>query len=635
MTRSGGQLVLPSRVRRWTKTEVTIVAAVYLALSTLLWWNVWSTGPASNASCACGDPGLAMWSFSSVAQSIVHLHNPFFTTQLFSPSGFNLLDNTTVIALGTIFAPLTLIFGPVFAVNTALLVVPVATALATYAALRYWVLWRPAMFVGGLLYGFSPFVVSNQLPYGHLNLAFLAIPPLVLLCLRQIICTRQGSALKWGIYLGILLVIEFFVSTEVLAITVLTSAVGMSIVAIWKLLIDRSITPQNLRYAFKSFVMAGAICAVLLAYPAWFALFGPQHISGLAWTGIPIAGNSWRNFFFTKPLASYALPTPQELSLAGYFGPSGPPDPYISFGVPIFLALSALAWFKDRFIWFLIVLFIAVSTLSLGILWLPFGAEGPTWLPWQIFANKPIFENISPDHLSVIGDLCIAVAVGLILDRIRWHSFGSKPVEREDNQVCLEPKSDPKPNIRSKPKSATIRSAVAIGASAIVIVPLILSYSLPFVTRKVTQPAWFANAGRNLPSNSVLLVMPFPNSGLSQAMAWQGIDGMSFSIAGGYGFAPGPNGHALHTGAPASAVRILSDMSYGIASEPMMNQLTIRTIRSAIAKWRISEIVLTGQGRDPEFQKRFFTVVTGEPAHRTQGVLLWTHILRGKHFRTR
>ena len=68
-------------------SRVHAAFAIYLALSVVLWWNVWSTHPAGVTTCACGDASLFLWFLEWPAYAIAHGHNPFYSTALFHPDG--------------------------------------------------------------------------------------------------------------------------------------------------------------------------------------------------------------------------------------------------------------------------------------------------------------------------------------------------------------------------------------------------------------------------------------------------------------------------------------------------------------------------------------------------------------------
>ena len=167
-TRSG-----PVPVHRWR--SLTLAGIAYLALSSFIWSNLWSH-PTSETICGCGDPSLFDSFIEWPAYAIAHGLNPFHTTALHYPGGVNLLANTSVLAIGVVLAPITWLFGPIATLNVALTLAPAISALSMFVLLRRWVSWTPAAFIGGLFYGFSPFILV-ALSWAHLMLGMAAIPP--------------------------------------------------------------------------------------------------------------------------------------------------------------------------------------------------------------------------------------------------------------------------------------------------------------------------------------------------------------------------------------------------------------------------------------------------------------------------
>src|SRR5271157_1525527 len=193
------------------------VAAVYLALGVGLWVRAWAEGASTHTLCGCGDPALFLWFFQWPATALAHGENPFYSTAMFHPTGVNLLAQTSVMGLSLPLVPVTWIWGPVASLNVAATVTPALTAFSAFVVLRRWAPWTPAAFVGGLLYGFSPFVLTN-LEFAHLMTAALMLLPLVLAVLDEILIRQRHGALGGGLLLGLLLFAQFFLSSEVLAI---------------------------------------------------------------------------------------------------------------------------------------------------------------------------------------------------------------------------------------------------------------------------------------------------------------------------------------------------------------------------------------------------------------------------------
>src|ERR1700722_10970406 len=209
----------PSVAPRWRPWMTLLAAgALYLALGFVLWVHAWVEGASTHTLCGCGDPALFLWFFQWPATALAHGQNPFFSSALFHPSGINLLAQTSVTGLSVPLVPVTWIWGPVASLNVASTITPALTAFTAFVVIRRWAPWTPAAFVGGLLYGFSPFVLSN-LEFAHLMTAALMLLPLILGVLDEILVRQRHGALPAGILLALLLFAQFFLSSELLAIT--------------------------------------------------------------------------------------------------------------------------------------------------------------------------------------------------------------------------------------------------------------------------------------------------------------------------------------------------------------------------------------------------------------------------------
>lgn len=99
--------------------------------------------------------------------------------------GMNVLTNAGSPLLAFIFSPVTWLFGPVAAFNLASTVALPLSATACYVLIRRFTHWRPAAFIGGLLYGFSPQELAHA--GSHLNLSFAPLVPLILLALYELV----------------------------------------------------------------------------------------------------------------------------------------------------------------------------------------------------------------------------------------------------------------------------------------------------------------------------------------------------------------------------------------------------------------------------------------------------------------
>jgi hypothetical protein len=210
-----------------------LAGAGYLALAVLLWWHVWTGHPTSTTTCGCGDSSLFTWFIEWPAYAIAHGLNPFYSTAVGYPGGVNLPANTSVLAIGVVLAPVTWLFGPVASMNVALTLAPTLSALSMLVLVRRWVAWSPAAFFAGLLYGFSPFVLMS-LTDAHLMLGMAVIPPLIVLCLDELLFRRKRSPVLTGVVLGLLVAVQFFIGSEVLIIMAIVVVIGVAVVAVWE-----------------------------------------------------------------------------------------------------------------------------------------------------------------------------------------------------------------------------------------------------------------------------------------------------------------------------------------------------------------------------------------------------------------
>jgi hypothetical protein len=143
----------------------------------------------------------------------------FFTTWQNAPIGLNAGVNISMLGLGVLLSPVTSVFRPIVAWNVLETAALVASATSMCLVMRRWTEWWPAAFTGGLLYGFSVYeTVSVQ----HLNVSFVALPPLFFLLLHELLVRQRWPAVRTGMLLGMLCGFQYLVSSEILASMVIS-----------------------------------------------------------------------------------------------------------------------------------------------------------------------------------------------------------------------------------------------------------------------------------------------------------------------------------------------------------------------------------------------------------------------------
>jgi hypothetical protein len=245
---------------------LAVAGLLYLALGFILWIHAWAQGASTNTLCGCGDPALFLWFFQWPATALSHGQNPFFSTALFHPHGINLLAQTSVTGLSLPLVPVTWIWGPVASLNVASTIAPALTAFTAFVVIRRWVRWTPAAFVGGLLYGFSPFVLTS-LEFAHLMTAALMLLPLVLAVLDEILVRQRHSSLWSGVLLAVLLFAQFFLSSELLAIVAVVLVICVVALVAGALVTKPAEVRARAPHAAKALGVGLGLGLVLLAWP--------------------------------------------------------------------------------------------------------------------------------------------------------------------------------------------------------------------------------------------------------------------------------------------------------------------------------------------------------------------------------
>ncbi len=603
--------------RRWP--ALLIAASAYLALSAFIWSNVWSH-PTSDTICGCGDPSLFDSFIEWAAYAIAHGLNPFYTTALHYPGGVNMLANTSVLAIGVVLAPITWLFGPIATLNVASTLAPFLTALSMFVLLRRWVSWTPAAFIGGLFYGFSPFIMV-ALSWNHLMLGMAAVPPLILVCLDELLFRQQHRPLAIGVILGLLVAVQFFVGSEILLLLAITVGIGILLVVLWSGWRSPDALRDHARHVMAGLSAAAVTAIALLAYPVWFALAGPAHFSGPVWpatggsNGVATSGTSLKHFVLSAPSDSVA--SHLDHIIGGYQGPILS-DQYFGIGVVVVLIGGCIVWRRDRRLWLFGTITLISVVLSLGVV-------NGLWLPWRLLANLPLVEDIYPYRIVFIVYLAVAVMLALIID----HAY--QAVNRRRQRAA--PNRGPEyvgGLLTHLPRWGGAAVGVILGAIAVVPPAIYLAQSVPITTRAVNLPDWFRTIAPHLSAGQVLLVIP-ARSGTSGSndtpMTWQAVDGMNYSIVG----VGGPSGVPQRAGKERDGAAVIARVSAFTPTPTVIAPGDIAAVRQALAGWGVTKVVIPDQTDLPTYDQvtsvtvaaELITAATGERPDHQENAWVW------------
>ncbi len=588
-----------------------VAAVIYLGAGVAMWWQVWTGHPTSTMVCGCGDPSSFVWFLAWPAYAISHGHSLFLTTRVHVPAGINLLDNTSVLALGVPLAPVTWLFGPVASLNVALTAAPVTSALAAYGTLRRGLrLGWLAAFLGGLAFGFSPFVLRND-AINHLQASFLALVPLIFWSCYELAVAQRGKWHRWGLLLGVLIVVQYFIGPEMLTVTTFTVGVVLLLASL-AALSRKGTLAAKLPFAWRGFLLTGVVASVLLAYPLWFTVAGPEHIRGPDWF-----------YAHANGLGGVLLPIAHGFlqrgwRIDGYEGPLGANEGYL--GLPALAVLAAAAVVVRRpLVKLCAAMTIITVWLSLGAVWLPLARGGEPsflFLPWRAFNQLPVLSKLAPANFSVPAMWFLVVAGALLLDQLL-------PSRRAVGRAGPRPGS---------PRAWGARVVAPGMVSAALVIPWLLSWPLPYTTETVTVSSWAARDGVRLPTDSVVLFYPYPATYQDQALIWQADSGMRYALVGGRGIGAFKDGTADHGFAPGTPGGTLSALTtaavphYNLKIPPPPSPDTIRSFRGVLRYWGVTNVVMTPGGRDPAYARRWLTAVLGAAPHQQDGAWVWDDV---------
>lgn len=534
-SRGLGRASLARRLDTLSRTGFAAACVtVYFVLSLFAYLPAWPGDPHRIVSCACGDPVQQAWFIGWVPWAIFHGHNPFFTNWMEYPYGVNLAAHTEMPLLGLLTAPVTFAFGSVASFSLLLWLSYPLSATAAFFAIRRWTGSNAAAGCGGLLYGFSAYVVSEGL--GHLQMSFVPLPPLIFMALHEVLVRQGPRPHRWGVVLGLLVTAQFLISPEVLATTVLIAAVGIVLLAApYRREIDR----VRLRRAWQAIWPAALIALLLLAYPVYYELAGPMSFHGPVQEGLT---NPFRADLLSPfvPTSSQLFAPASAVGLGSRFTGNDVSEQVGYLGIPfVFLAiLCAVCYWKDRWIRLSVGLATIAYVLSLGPTLLVATHKTSIPLPFDILGRIFVLENVLPVRLGLYQDFFVILIVSFAIAHL---AGGDRPLNRggsgaTDSTVAQS--APPHSGAGHLRRLVVPLTALAVGIATVV--SLVPSWPRATADVETGMPAFFTSStASQIPEGSLVLTYPFAFGATDQAMLWQQTDLWRWRLVGGYASMPG------------------------------------------------------------------------------------------------
>jgi hypothetical protein len=501
------------------KVAPVVVVSVYFFLDAIVFWPV-HRGASHRLLGSDWDFTQSVWFLSWVPHALAHGLNPFFSKAMLVPTGVNLAQNTASPLLGLITAPLAPLLSPVARANLLLVMAMPVSASAAFVVLRKWKIWIPVAALGGLIYGFSPYMVGQS--RDHIELVFVPLPPLIALSIASIL-QRRGSTRRLGIQLGLLVTAQYLISPEITAIVAIFAFGAVTFAGVRR---GRAMASERARFVSRSALIAAAAVAVLLAYPTWMLIDGPQHFTGSTWPTV----NPYHN-----DLLSFVVPGPLQKVPFGMRGIgshldtlNGPTEAGGYIGIPTLLIVCTLAWWARRSfrMQMAVLLFLSAAILSLGPYLVVNRRDTHLPLPFLLFNHVPLLNDILPSRICFAEGALLAAVISFGLDDIRRACIGGQ---------------------RSVPSWAhwnrrRLRIAIACVTLALV-VTMLPEPREPGVNQDNQSVALPARIQRAIPAGQpVTITYPYATEFTMQPMLWQTQVSFRFRLLGGYAYHPDPRG---------------------------------------------------------------------------------------------
>jgi hypothetical protein len=435
------------------------------------------------------DPKAFIWCFGWWPHAILHAENPFVTRAIWAPDGVNLIWTTSIPGLSLLFAPLTLLVGPVVSYNVAAVLLPAFAAWAGFLLCRHLTraLW-PGL-LGGYLFGFSSYVFGQDEGHPHMTAVFL-VPLVALVVVRYIEGDLDGRAL--ALRLGPLLGLEFLISTEV------TFTLALAIVL--ATLLGVALLPARRRRLVGLLGPLAAACVFAALLTAPFVYYA---LTGFRSSAFHPPGD------YVTDLLNFVVPSKLALASLGWASsisdrfPGNGAERGGYLGLPLILIVALFAWGRvrtpsGRFL-LAALLFALVGTLGAR---LSIDGHRSVWLPWAIVGDLPLFDNVLPERIAMYVSFVTAIMAAL------WTAARPPGVVR-----WLVP--------------------------GLAILALLPNPDAGVWASRYAVPAFFTDSAYRGCLAPGGIVLPLPVSAQSESMLWQAESGYRFRMAGG-NIAPRP-----------------------------------------------------------------------------------------------
>lgn len=596
---------LPVRQRAGWAVDVG-VGLVYLALAAFAYLPAWQAGP-GHTLLPGSDPIEEVWFLATVAHHLLQGNLPLHAASVNAPEGANLLANTSMPLLGLLGLPLITTVGPVVAYNALMTLAFPVSAFSAYLVFRRWVPSRPARAIGGLVFGFAPYVSAEGL--GHLFLMWVPLLPVFLLLADELLVRQRWPAGWTGLAFGVAAALQFFISAEVFATAAVMLVGGTALLAIcWP-----RTAAAHLRHAVRGAVGAAVGFLALAAYPIWYQLDGPEAIHGPVQALLFVAGLSSDLFSALVPTTIERFAPAHLQAIGSQLAGGGVAEvgSYLGIVLAVLLVWIVARAHRDAVTRIAAVLALSAYVLSMGPTLRILGVQTKIDLPEALLFHLPLYDQIVPGRLAVYMWLFVALILA------RW--LGGLRLAPGRPREAMRPESTTRANL---PPTRLLLGRYAVVAVALVaLVP-----AWPYPTRRLDLPSFFTTSAVDvIPRGANVLTYPWVNPFHASGLLWAAVSALRFRVPGGYIALPNPAGGPAQL-APHGTSMTATLLDEVVAGErPAVTPAAACQVTRELHRWHIEDVVVSRAAPDAHRAVVLLSSILGPPNETTDGVVLWTH----------
>lgn len=545
--------------------------------------------------------------------------------------GVNGAWNTSLVAPGLVLAPLTWIAGPIVSYNVLVLSIPVLNSLAA-ALLFTRFLPRTSAFIAAGGVGFSSYVIAQL--SGHPNLAFAVTAPITACAILSLLGIGSRASARTGVAapadagtpasagipasagtapsttperrarrfwavsigLGLMLGVQFYFSTEVLAGTFLAALCFLVSLAVFA----RRVLSRRAWADLAGGGVLASVLALVLALPLLLRMRGPMAPDG------PIRPHGVWNTDLLDPIIP-AVPT--------WLGAGESPIPRIMdidgaelgayVGAPALVAALLIVVGLIRRRRYSLPLRVASAT---GLLVFALALGSPVLLggkvllssgPFALIEALPVLENILPMRLVLYSTIALFAILGIGLD---WSLA----------------------RIRTPRGKGLLGLLVLAG---VCVLPGVQS------SRTVYVPDFYdGTLAEVVPEGSVVKTFPRPlawaEPHADEAMVWQAVSGFRYRETGGYFIGSSPDSPVTYAAPEDALDRVLHDSGFSGGPLPDPSSREVTAALDELRRTGVDAIVLAPEapllpGGDEEYAQ-FLDTAIGQPEYDDEGVRVYS-----------